>query len=146
MHAPSLKRTFHFDTAFSPKALQFGLMKKSLELETLSILKWMSEQMSVFALFAFVCVYSRASVKCIACLWLFGINNEALDNQSTSPSFTCAPYGKLSNPPSLENNRLKSSPLLHMLCHHQHPPPPSHWLLSLQLRFRTSLLNYWLQA
>lgn len=42
----------------------------------------MSEQMSVFALFAFVCVYSRASVKCIACLWLFGINNEALDNQS----------------------------------------------------------------
>lgn len=56
MHAHSLKRTFHFDTAFSPKALQFGLMKKGLELETLSILKRMSEQMSVFALFAFVCV------------------------------------------------------------------------------------------
>lgn len=71
MHAHWLRRTFH--SFLSPRTLEFGLMKKDLELETLSILK----QLSMLALFAFVGLYSSASVKRIVSSWLFRMNREA---------------------------------------------------------------------
>lgn len=74
------------------RVLSLVWWKKAWSRKQYQYQKWMSEQMSVLALFAFVCLYSRASVKCIVSSWLFRINDEAPNNLNRNPSYTCFPY------------------------------------------------------